>query len=284
MPYRPGGPSAKLLPPILLVLLGTAFLAYRARSHDWRGISSLFETRSKAAAVPPLARTVDPPGILPELAPASVPKAEPAEKVVEAIIADTGKGPDKDQSEPKPTRTSKPEPVPGVDPREDIQREAEKTRARIADLEKLKDREARKLDETAADRQQADRLNRRFRAAPVAPEQFDRILRANQEQLGRQMAAMQRKQMERMAAMQRDLFNLRGPMRVPRSVVPPPRTDFADAPGRFLRPPEGEIAHFREFRGPNGERGFRFEFRQGPGGPRRDDVPPPPPPRPARHD
>ena len=52
VPYRPGRHSAKLLPPILLVLLGTAFLTYRARSSDWRGVSLLFETRPKPAVVP----------------------------------------------------------------------------------------------------------------------------------------------------------------------------------------------------------------------------------------
>src|SRR4051812_46331890 len=55
VPYRAGRQSAKLLPPILLVLLGTGFLAYRARSSDWRGISAFFEAPprvSLAAASP----------------------------------------------------------------------------------------------------------------------------------------------------------------------------------------------------------------------------------------
>ena len=70
-------------------------------------------------------------------------------------------------------------PVP--DPLEDIKREAEKTRERIADMEKVKEREARRLDETAGDRERSAALNRRlrprFRAGQVPPDQVARMLR-----------------------------------------------------------------------------------------------------------
>ena len=62
VPYRAARAPVSLLPPLLIVLLGTAFLAYRARSADWRGISSFFEPRPRQASPPvlPLARVVEP--------------------------------------------------------------------------------------------------------------------------------------------------------------------------------------------------------------------------------
>ncbi len=288
VPYRPGRHSAKLLPPIVLVLLGTGFLTYRARSNDWRGISSLFESRPnvvKAAAPPALALSTEPAPIVPE------PLPPIAEKVGEPEKTEPKLEP-KSEPEPKPEPQPQRKPEPAADPLDEIQREADATRQRIAELEKLKEREAQKLDETAEERERADRLNRRntlrFRVGQqVPPEVIERMLRAQQAELRRQMQAMaefQRRQMDQMAALQRDFFNDRDRMmRVP----PPPQPQLGRPERQAANPdvverklPNGGIARFREFRGPNGQQGFQFEIRS-----REltndDDTPIPPPPQPA---
>src|SRR4051812_47779177 len=62
VPHRSGSQSTRLLPPILILMAGAAFLAYRtSRSADWRGVSAWFETdlrvrHAVAKPVEPLAR------------------------------------------------------------------------------------------------------------------------------------------------------------------------------------------------------------------------------------
>ena len=153
-----------------------------------------------------------------------------------------------------------------MDPLEDIRREAEATRERIAGLEKLKEQEARKLHEDADRRGRPGPINRRG-AAPPRPTWSSEGSGRQSELLRRQLAAMaqlQVRQMERMAEIQRGFFNDR--RRMPWPVPPPPRPDFL--------PPPGGVARLREFQGPNGMRGFRIEFGPGgPGGPARRPSP-----------
>jgi len=278
VPYRPGGHSARLLPPILLVLLGAAFLAYRARSPDWRGASALFESRPKLASIPNPARAAEPPARVAEPAP-TVPEAKP----VASTEFKRSEDPREREKGAKPAG-----PKREVDPLEDIRREAETTRQRMAELEGHKEREARKLDETADERQRADRIDRRFRprfrAGQVAPEQVEKMLREQGEQLRRQMDLMalrQRRQMEQMASMQRGLFPDHGPTFYPPPPLPLPR--FPADPGPFRPAPAGGMTRLHEFRGPDGTRVFRFQFRRG-GGPPADEDPPPPPPPPRKFD
>ncbi|MCA1686049.1 MAG: hypothetical protein LC745_08705 [Planctomycetia bacterium] len=256
VPYRPGRQSAKLLPPILVVMLGTAFLAYRARVSDWRGLSSLFEPRpgmaAAASVVPPVAQMADVPAVV-----VTAPRPEPA--------------PTAGKAEPKP----EPRPAAGnaADPLDDIRREAEATRERIVGLENLKEQEARKLDEAAA-RPRDDRRNRKFgvRPVPLEPIEIDRMIRVREEQTRRQIAEFQRRESDLIAAMERDFFNARGRMRTPPPPPPLPIRDFPVEPGRVRRPPAGAVARFRVSRGPNGLRLERY-----PGGPADADIPPPPP-------
>jgi hypothetical protein len=188
---------------------------------------------------------------------------------------------------------------------EDIKREAEKTKERIAELEAFKEREAKKLEETAEERArdelQARRNNRRFGRA-IPPAQIEAMIRAQQEQLARlmdemrrgamgDMDALQRRQAERFSELERRFFNGRmgqpfaGPM-------PMPMPGFGPLPGpdggrmekgveRLWRDPRGGVARLREFRGPGGMRGFELHWRGGlaeaQDGDREDDVPPAPP-------
>lgn len=286
VPYRPGRVSAKLLPPILLVLLGAAFLTYRARSPDWRGVSALFEARSAPTPAPaaslaraeePRARVDEPPARVVEPTP-TVPKADPAG----AVEARGQKGATAQEAEKEKEKGAKlAGPRAEEDPLEDIRREAEKTRERRAELEQLKEREARKLDETAEERLQADRHDRRFnpgfRVGRVPPEQVEKMLRAQGEQLRRrmeQMAAMQRRRMEQMAALQRGFFNDREPM-----FAPPPPPPLPRFPADPL--PDNGLGRFADPRGPGGPQVFRFQFRRDGGFLMDDDDPPPSPPPPA---
>lgn len=269
VPYRAGRHSAKLLPPIVLLVLGTAFLAYRARSSDWRGLSALFEPRPRTAAPPAVA---PPPRPDEPTAPLAV--AEQAEPPAVAQPADKEKTEAKAKDETPPAATAS-----TADPLDDIRREAETARERIAELEKLKEREAQKLDETADERERADRLNRslnpRFNLGRMPRDQIERMLKAQDALLRQRLADLEqyhRRQMEQMAAIERDFFGGRGRMFVP----PPPLPEFRANPGGF---------RFREFRVPNGPQVFRFELRPGGPPPRPDDdAPPPPRPAPRRFD
>ncbi len=274
VPYRTNHRSAKLLPPILIVFVGITFLTYRARSADWRGISSFFEPRS--APRRELAVNTSPP-----IPPALDAAEKPAQ--AETVAADPA-------VEPKPEPSAAPPKKVEADPLDEIRLEAEKTKKRIAELEELKRRETQKLDDTADERERTERnerMNRRWaRMAPVAPEQLEKMLRGHNEQLRLQMARMaeiQLQQMRQMAAMQREFFNDPGAMRhAPFGVLPPPPApEFNAKPGRVRKlPVPGGIAQFQEFRGPGGMNGFRLEIRPRSSELDDDETPPPPPPRP----
>ena len=142
VPYRSGRQSARLVPPIVLVLLGTAFLAYRAPNS--RPARDLLTHRARSAGCPAARpRRV--------LIAASVPPPEPAGKAAEPPAA---RAEEVKQAGPAPT----PEAVAEVDPRADIECEAEKTRERIAELDAQGTRGQGSSTSSAADRQRADRL------------------------------------------------------------------------------------------------------------------------------
>ncbi len=286
--------SASLLPPLLIVLAGTAFLTYRARSSDWRGISSFFESRPIVVA----SRTPAPLPKIEEPEPAPAPALPPVKEIPPVAEVPAIKETPKDQEPTKEKETvaaedRKPEPPKVIaDPLEDIQREAEQTRDRIADLEKLKENEARKLDESAVERERAARLSRRlnprFRGGQGAPDQVEKMFRAQAEQIRRQMAALAEMQRREMEAMHRRFLNDGGP-----NFVPPPPLPMANLPegfGRLPRFPENggkgdeDLAQAQVFRGQGGVQTFRFQFRQGRGLVPESDVPPPPPPRPRQFD
>lgn len=303
VPYRPARGAAKLLPPVLIVVLGVGFLAYRSRSADWRGLSALFERRPAPVRSQPPTTPAPPPADAPVLGQADPAPAPDKEKEKEK---EKGEG----QEKPKVAGAAQDQAAkPGdADPLDDIQREAEKTKQRLAELEKHKEREAQKLDETADERERADRLARR--------DGIDRQIGAMQEQLRRQMAEMQRRAMESMAEMERDF----GGGRMPRGFAMPPgfalprgfggipdleRRLFnglppgpfgmlgpgmiAPQPGRpqpgrdrVWRDPRGGVGRFREFQGPGGLRGLEFLWQGGDPAALDDDAPPPPAPRPQR--
>lgn len=284
---RPGRGSAKLLPPILIVMLGLGFLAYRSRSSDWRGVSALFERRTTPVA-PPEKGTL-------------VARADPAPPVPTPTPAPekAKEGSDKNAAKEPPQTPPKDEAL------EDIRREAEKTKERIAELEAFKEREAKKLEETAEERArdelQARRQNRRFGMA-IPPAQIEAMIRAQQEQLARlmdemqrgamgNMDAFQRRQAERFSEMERRFFNGRmgqpfaAPMPMPMPgfgpLLGPDRGRMEKGAERLWRDPQGGVARLREFRGPGGMRGFELHWRGGPAeaqnGDQGNDVPPPPP-------
>ena len=49
---RPTSLSAKLLPPLFLIVLGAGFLAYRSAVADWRGISALTNWNGRPVEAP----------------------------------------------------------------------------------------------------------------------------------------------------------------------------------------------------------------------------------------
>lgn len=268
-PYQPEGASAaKLFPPILIVLLGVVFLAYRSRSADWRGISALFERRPPAA-VP--AAPAPPPEAL---AKAEIPMPAATEPIVESEKSDDKKK-KKDVKDAQAT----------VEPIDEIEQQAEKTRARIAKLEKAKELAARKLDESADDRERADRLarrNQRGLRGAVAPQDLEKMLRAQQKALAQLMDQMQRRQMAWMNQRQREFFGPMGPhtTRAPGFPMPAPFPGFAPMLGPEGQPLPGNGVRFREFRGPGGHRfEMHWEGRTLVPQDDRDEPPPPPVPR-----
>ena len=149
-----GEGSAKFLPPILLVLAGTAFLSYRSTVADWRGPwrtprASAAARRSKAAAIPIAAR--------PQAAPPEVP--EPPAPPPAAAGLDP-------PPQPKPAPAPAPGP-PDPDVMADIAREAEQNKAKLAELERVKQEAADRLEATADARRLAGRAGVRARRAKV---------------------------------------------------------------------------------------------------------------------
>jgi hypothetical protein len=277
VPHRDGGSSAKWLPPLFLVMLGAAFLAYRASASDWRGfsfeqIASLWSSQpaAKVEAPKPPAATA------PELAlnnesspPVPETKSAPKPHAVAKTGADTPK-----EADPKAS----------VDPLEDIRREAEKTKEQIAKLEKLKEEESKKLADTADERRLADRNGRRGMAIKQLEEQQRRF-----EQQIAQLEAMHRRQFAQMFQRQRDAmrqFGMGGRSDVPgpgRMVRPGAgRGLVAPPPDLFMGLPRNGDAEVREFFGPGGVHGFEMRwqgrFRNGfPMEPKPEEVPAPPP-------
>lgn len=274
VPYRAGKGSALFLPPLLILMLGAAFFVYRARSSDWRGISPLFETApAKPAAETPTT----------ELAL----KTEPSPPPQLPVSPEAPKEPSKAQEQQPDAVPEPPTPKPPeVDPLDDIRREAEKTRERIAELEKLKEQASRKLDETADEREQADRLahlkNKNQKGIP--PRGLQRLHDAQREQLAmfeQQIARMEqfhRQQLRRWGLNDREFFNGRMPRLVPSP--PSPMSGFGMGLGpdlsRFRQGPDGI---FRP--APGGARESFWGFRQGnpPAADAGNEPPAPPQPR-----
>jgi hypothetical protein len=291
---RPSGFSAGLLPPLLLVMLGANFLVYRTVASDWRGVFALFSRSSPipvAKEAPALVLNDPPKPAVPELV---APVPEPVAPVPEPVAPVVPAAPEVAKEEP-----IKPKVEPPANPLEDIQREAEKTKEKIAELEKLKEEEKAKQDSTATERQKL-------------PTQMDRMLAARQRAVERMLAdqpellrgplgAIVEGQMREMAEMPRrfmgrDFGNLpqppfpgldmgnggfppgQQPRRAPwglNNTPQPPQPGNLNGKEVVRKTPEGTTT-VRRFRGPNGSQGMMFEFRSN--NPRAA-VPPPPEPR-----
>src|SRR5262249_23794448 len=148
--------------PLLVVLIGTSFLAYRANSQEWRGFTALFEPSAWAWHWPSKAPETRP---SPPALALTTPKARPAPDALEPAKPKPPKRDSADAPNAQPPAPATPK--PDADPTlEDIRREAEKTRERLAELERIKEEEEKRLQETEKERRQADRqdqLARRFR-------------------------------------------------------------------------------------------------------------------------
>jgi hypothetical protein len=297
--HRPGGSSGKFLPPLLVVLLGTLFLAYRSSARDWRGVFALFDGPSWSSSGP-ASRTA--PTNSPSLAlndktpPADAPKTEESTATASATKAQPSAVPVTPAPEPstsKPPAESADKPKDGAT-LDDIKREAEKTRDRIAELEKFKEEEAKRLEDTEDERRRADRndrMARRFRlnGRPIAPDQVEKMIEALREQHERLLQRL----IEGQGELGREFFGDRdrpGFGREPRAFAMPdplampwppqvPRLDRGRAqadPGRrgqgqrqgkgndpeekVFRTPDGGLGRLREFRGPGGTSGFEMRW------------------------
>jgi hypothetical protein len=302
----------RFLPPLLIVLAGAAFLAYRSQADDWRGLSA-FDPRWWSWSGQ---HATSKPG--PDLALKTAPEPTPAP----APVKPEAPAAPKVEEPPSPAVASaeKPEkPKPEADPGDDIEREAARTRERIAELEKMKQQEADRLAATEDQRRQEERLTRRDRMPRfqgINPGDLDKLLQAQHAQLARQMAQMvevQRRLMERLDELDRQFFGRGMGRGVPGAgspfppgfgMVAPP--DFVD---RFNFTPEGirrapvppppgpgpgmdngnangngnarnnaarsRAPQIRQFRGPGGVTGFEMRWSNVPDD--RSDVPPPPP-------
>ncbi len=253
---RPSSLSAKLLPPLFLIVVATGFLLYRTAAADWRGVSALvdwFQPTTNQIQAKPEPTSVPSPAFAQNTEPAN--PAEPT---------------------PEP-RKAEPSPKVEVDPLADIQREAEKEQARIADLEKHKAREEEKLAATENERRE-EQQEEKFGRVNEMQRQF---MRRHQQMFEQ----MQRQQMEAMRDM-RERFLGRGMGNAGRlPMLPGPGFGFDMAPplpgngddGEEVvrKTPDGGETRFRQFKGPNGS-GFVWQFRGGNGN---NLVPAPPKPR-----
>jgi hypothetical protein len=266
VPHRPGGFSPMLLPPLFIVLLGAGFIAYRVRTPDWRGLSfewswPTFGNRPTSTPAP---------------APILALKTEPAKP---ELVPPRPVEPAKPKDEPKPSPDLAGKAAAEVDPLGDIEREAEKTRERIATLEKLKEQESQKLAETEDERRQADRGLLRGRRIP--PDQLRKMIEAHRAQLAQQMAMIeefQRRQFDRMAQLHPDFFRPGRMGMLPDPFATPKGNGMFPGFEGFMPMPQGGVTQLREWRGPNGMRGFEMRWRSRPARPEPGDTPPPPPP------
>lgn len=272
VPHRPGGFSPLLLPPFLIVLLGAGFLAYRVQTPDWRGLTWSWNRPNSGSR------------LLPQLGPALALETQPAP----ALPSPSEPAETKGKPQPEPETAEKKE----IDPLDDIQREADKTRERIETLEKLKLEQDKKLAENEGQRRADEPWFFRGRGMAMNPDQLRRMIEAQRAIFEQQMAMMeqfQQRQLERMSPRQRDFFgqgkkgNLPGPMAMPFPMLRGNAlTPFGEG---FMAIPEAAGPQFREFRGPNGQRGFelRWQTRRVNPGMKPDAAgaqPPPAPPRP----
>jgi hypothetical protein len=267
---RPGRGSVALFPPILLVMLGTAFLAYRVATPDWQGLLALLDRPESSPST--VVSGVSKAGSLaakPEETKGATPAVATNALETPRVAAQEFVGPPKPQF---PLAKAAP------DTEQDIRREAEQNRERLAELEAIKRKEAEKLDQSADARQRADELDRlRNPKIPRLPPDLARQFARHQETIRKQMAQFEqfhRRQLARMAEMERQFWNQ------PRdfSVPPPPQPGL----GFDLPPGMGNGApQFRRFDGPNGMRGFLFHWGLSPDeGDKADRDEPPPPPQP----
>lgn len=297
---KPASGSAYLLPPLLIVLLGTAFLAYRTRADNWQGLSELFASGWTA--------------------PAKTPDVKDEPKAITLLDTPPARATTPPSGEldlgPEPANpAAEPEILAGDAVEKDIQAEAQKTRERIAELERLKAQEAKELAETADERRQADRQapkRPRFALRGLPPGEIEKMIEAQRAQLQEQLAwvaKIHERELKEMAEMQRrflrDGFDSPNPnwppqgLALPRPRLGAPLLPRAAAPrggenkpgDRVIRTPDGGLARLREFQSANGTRGFEWQWTPGQGrqnaAPRRkffpgDDTPPPPEPKPQR--
>ena len=234
VPYRAGQASAKLLPPLLLVVLGAGFLAYRARSPDWRGASSFFDAPSKA-------KSSRPPPTQPPVAWGSPRRGSRRPRP-------RSKSRSRKRKTRWPTSVARPR-RPGSGSRS----------SRTS-----RSREARKLD--------ADpRRGRRRRLAPVVPPVVrasrSRPPRSSGGSASRPSDSANRStrwpgsNSVRSSGWPRCTATpsaTRAALPLPPMLPPPPRPD---GPAQRDRPPDPPVARFRPFRDPNGRTVFRFEFQ-----------------------
>ncbi|MFO0951078.1 MAG: hypothetical protein U0835_07995 [Isosphaeraceae bacterium] len=306
VPERRSVSSALFLPPLILVLLGACFLSYRAASRDWRGFFALLEPAPPSTTAPEPKRpaAVETPAspAQPEPAAPAPPATNPPATVAPLAEADAAAKP----STPAPAvpaltppvaAAEKPAPAAGAleekQTREDIAREAEKTRDRIAELEKFKENQAKKLEETEDERRQADRENlfrrgMRFRIQPVPFEQVDKMI----AEMRRQQEQFLAEHLGQLQKFERDFFeNGRAPQARPRGRAnrpggwPPgigevvPRGDAApgaaDGEEKVFRTPNGGTVRYRAFKGPGGMTGYQMRFQMEDGGMGRAAPPPP---------
>ena len=236
-----GRAGARLWPPLVILILGGTFLGYRASSSDWRGISTFFETTRRGGVVR-----------VQELPKGELGKLARNSRAGEVKVAE--------EKAEGPVRLKE------SDPLEEIRRESEKTKERIAGLEKLKEGETRRLDETAKERERKDRVAQ----GGLDGRELDRMLAIQRGMLREQMAWMGRMQREnsgRMGALDRDFFG--GGMAMPFAMpmpMPPgvPRFEGMEpgADGIFRMPRGGVgVGRLRRFDVAGG-RGFVWEFRQ----------------------
>ena len=255
---RPTSLSAKLLPPLFLIVLGVIFLAYRSAVADWRGISALTNWYGRAVEAP---EPIPPAPVTPTPPPTSALalNTEPVKPVEEA---------------PEPPKVA-PEPKIEIDPLADIQRESEKEKSRIAELEKMKAREEEKFAATE-DQRRMDQKQKQLERRRINPQQLAQIQKMQRELILQHQELFEqltRQQMEAMADMQQRFLG-RGFPNMPG--IPGPGFGFG------LTPPaprpgaqDGAETRFQRFNGHNGASGFVWQFRMGnANGP----VPLPPPP------
>ena len=266
--------SGRLLPPVLIVLAGATFLAYRSGRADWRGLDAFRRWSWPTITwTPPAAGKAGP-----RAGATHVPRIQPTPAPGPSLAL---KAP---EPSPKPADAPRDKAASEADPLDEITREAERTKGRIAELERAKAEEARRLDETADERREADRASRgrpRLRLPGGIPADLDKLMREMQREQSAQFEAFERDARKQMEQMRRNFLGGRMPgMPGPGMGFP---FDRGNARGGFGGWPPGVT--IRESRGPGGVRRFEMRWGNVPRPPRpdndeNDDVPPPPVPQP----